>query len=538
MLKLTKPLLHRMVGVCTVLVSGLVCTVLAEYIPPPTIDEMLGADVIACGRFVTKSPEHIVFEAGEVLKGDAGSVQRLLKTSGLRNLESKEGHLSVLSRGAAAGAFGGAGRTRISAEKRGLWFFFSGPRAGLDWQPTELTAGYRSLLKGEAPDIVFSLVQELDAGKRRAAMEELVATPKEPTVAALHNIAENGSPSAAVSAVRVLAEMKMLDANRFWGKWASHPAKSMLMTKLRALDSERLLQELVHEITEEKDSTRLVTLLSDIRQYPRAVYLDITLGYLDHPSAAVRRRAVGTLWDTFWRLGSKRRKSAKAQKEFDEFSVRVVPLLRQQMQSEKVEHVRRAIERALARKDELPLVEKLPPYSKMEELDFLLDRLTSHGQHGFVMESAGRELVTHHLDAALREMRKRLSQDEVHNTPMVMDGLGYMRHDRCFAFIVQHSKEIDVGHGTFRSTLRALGKQNSPQSYSELLRVKQQTIGQLGRDYQAQWFFSALGECRDPRAKAELSRLKSHADYHGRIAYVEALAKQETNGPSLSSFNS
>jgi len=523
--ELTKPVLRRVVGVCAVVLGSVLCTVLAEYIRPRTIDEMLGADAIACGRFVTKGPQRVVFEAEEVLKGDASSVQALLASSGLRNLVNRKGQLSVQSRGAAAGTPTMGGLAMVSAEKRGLWFLFSAPHARLDWQPTELTAGYRSLLKGEGPDIVFNLVQELDAGRRRAAMEELVATPKKPVIEELHRIAEKGSPRAAVSAVRVLAEMKMLDANRFWGKWAPHPAKFTLMARLRALDSERLLQELVQEIAREKDPTRLVTLLWHIQQYPRAAYLDITLGYLDHPSAAVRRRAVGTVSNTLRRLGSERRKSAEAQKEFDELSARVVPLLRQQMESEKVEHVRQAIQRLLARKDELPLIEKLSPYSETEELDFLLDRLTSYGGHGFVMESAGRELVTHHLDAALQAMRKRLSQDEVYNPDLVMDGLGYMRHDRCFASIVQHSKQIDVGHRTFRSTLRALGRQNNPQSYDELVRIKIGKIGTLGRDYQAQWFFSALGECRDPRAKAELSRLKAHADYHGRKAYVEALAK-------------
>jgi hypothetical protein len=525
MIKLAKSLLGGMIGVCTVLVSSLVCTVCAEYIPPPTTDELLGADVIACGRFVTKNDGHIAFEADKVLKGDVRSARDLLTPPGLWNLQNKEGHLSVLSRGAVAGGASTSGLTRISAEKRGLWFFFSGRRASVDWQPVELAPGYRSLLKGEAPNIVFSLLQELDADKRRMAMEELIATPKKLGVAELHKIAENGSPSAAVSSVCVLNEMKLLDASRFWGKWALHPAKFRLMDKLKAVNNERLLQELVREIRKEKNPARLEILLYDIQKYPRAVHLDITLGYMDHPSAVVRRRVIGTLWDTFWRLGWERRKSAKVQKEFDELSARVVPLLRRQIKIEKVEHVKQSIERLLARKDELPLTEKLSSYSRTEELDFLLNRLTNHGHHGFVMESAGRELVTHHLDAALREMRKRLSEDKIYNADMVMDGLGYMRHDRCFAFIVQHSKEIDVGHRTFCSTLRALGRQNNKGSYNELLRVKREKIGKLGHDYKTQCFFSALGECRDPKAKAELLRLKSHADYRDRIAYVGALAK-------------
>jgi len=141
------------------------------------------------------------------------------------------------------------------------------------------------------------------------------------------------------------------------------------------------------------------------------------------------------------------------------------------------------------------------------------------------MESAGRELTRHHFARGFAELKKRLRQDEVYNTDMVMDGLGYMPHEKCFAFIVQHSKEIHLGHRTFRSTLRALARQNNPRSYGELLRVKRDKIGNLGHDYQAQWFLSALGECRDPSAKEKLRELKSHADYHGRLAYVEALAK-------------
>jgi hypothetical protein len=168
---------------------------------------------------------------------------------------------------------------------------------------------------------------------------------------------------------------------------------------------------------------------------------------------------------------------------------------------------------------------ELPPYSEKTEFDFMINQLTGQVPNAFIQDSIGRELAGHHLDAALKRMQRCLRQDEIYNTDMVMDGLGYLRHERCFEFLQKYSKTIHLGHRTFPATMRAISRQNGPRAFNELLKLKKTAYGKHHSSHGWGYFFDALGESRDPRVPTTLKSFRKHVDGHNALEYLRALVK-------------
>ena len=474
----------------------------AETIPPPTIEQLLNADCIAIGHFAPKGDNSFTFIAKEVIQGDLGVVEKLRSEKKMDLRREEDGRLVFWSLAAAADMLttNGAGM-RIDAEKEYIWFFSNKLFQGMEVQPVEFVQDYKYLLKGEEPSRLFRLLQELDPDMRRQAMEELVAKPEKDFVETLHKAAEDRSSGICFSAIMVLNETKLLQVDRFWGKWHDYPGEDCLQDLLRQRDSERFLKELKKAIIEEeKRPDYLPGLLYYLVKYPRSVYLPVVLNYLDHPTPNVRRYAVGFIWGAFWQLGAERKKSEEAQREFEELSRQVVPLLEMRLKIETDDSVKSAIIRLLEKREELPIVEELSPYSEDEEFEFLMEHI----------DFSCRELVRCFFDKAFERLKKQLA----------VTALGYMRDERVFKFLTKIETEVDL-----RVRLVAIARQNHKESLAELKKLIYPIKDNFGNTWTAGYYFEALGMLDDNEPLEELRRLRDYGKGIARLSYVGALAR-------------
>lgn len=510
----------------------------AEYVPPPTLGELLGADCVATGRFIRKDGA-LRFVPIQVLRGQESTIEDLLQAKRLDVRGDGDGKLTFLSHEANI-----LGLYRRDASLPALWFFSRGWRS-LVMQPIELVPGFTALLRGKSvagrlaqrlsidlwsesdPGALFRLLQGLDFDMRREALEELFAKRDKRLVAELHEIALRVDSHAAGNAVDVLIETRLLEAERFWDQWLAHPSAYVLQPILEAHDVDRVTNDVRKAIAKEKRPAWLAGLLQRVPN-TRPAYVDINIQHLDHLEPQVRGRALGSLHDYFWTLASGK-KGGDARSDMDALGKRLLPLLQRRLKVEKDEPTRKTLAKMLAEQDGVPWVlrgpaavvpEPLPAYSDGEELKFLVNRLTSHSDRGFISESAGREIAERFFDDGFQQLKVAAVSPGA-NRASVFEGMGYVRHPRVFEFLVQHARTVALGDSTFAATLEAIGRQNDTRSFDVVADlIKGRLQGKVDLDA----VYHALAHIQDQRAFDLLKDLKSSATYHGKVPYLRARA--------------
>jgi hypothetical protein len=472
----------------------------ADRFPPPKIDDLLKAKSAAIGRF-------------EIRKGALSfKSERLLWGKGIDCADvelDEDGKLF-------SHVWDDQSTFWNSEGDRALWFSFAKDdfhRFAV--QPPELVEGYIALRSGKTPTLLFRLLQQLDVDLRRAALETLFADRDAKIIDALHRMALDKESLAAHSATDVLGRTRLLDVNRFWGRWTGLSTSSWVQDLLEASDSVRAARELREAVAAEKRPAELDHLL-----YLAHADIELNLRYLAHAEDEVRGRALGNIWGAFWQLGREPDKAA-ARKELAE---RLLPLLMARRKVETAERVRRTLDKMLAEVDGVAWifrvpspVEQPPQYSEANERKFVLDQLTSQGRHGFVMESAGTELRTYFFEEGFAQLRKAAASSK-YNRSMVFDGLGYVSHPRVFAFLVEQLKRAPSD-----ATLRAIGRQNHERSLAVLTEQIDGRVPRRGNSAR-RVACDALALIRDERALALLKAREEELRPGGELAYWRARA--------------
>lgn len=507
-------LIVSVTGRVALLLAILSRAVAAEYTPRPTLDDLLQADYVAVGRFVGED-DAARFVPDQVLWGGAGVVDDLRKNDELRLRVAADGKLTVW-----VGATGLWGSSHpADATRQAIWFFLkehSHPRIAV--QPVELTADFSALHRGEKPSTAFRLLQGLDYDMRRDALEELFAGREEDLLAALHRIALNPESLAAGDAVEVLIQTRLLEADLFWGTWMDHPADYELQNLLQQRDADRVARELREAVATEKHPRRLERLLYSARQD-----VDLNILHLNHAAEEVRCRALGNLWDYLWMLA--RRPGTASQTEA--LALRLLPLLEARGEVEISDQARLRLDKMLEKQRGVPWVlrvptadEPLPAYSEAEERKFVINRLTSHGQRGPVMESAGQEITEHFFVEGFEQL-KAAAVSPNFNQFMVYEGMGYVRHPRVFAYLVEHAKAVNVGSRNFPATLCAIGMQNHERSFDVLKELIESRV-KVSVFSATPGACDALGHLRDPRALILLKDLEGFFTKYSARHYLRA----------------
>jgi hypothetical protein len=501
--------------------------VAAESIAPATLGELLKADYVAVGRFVQKD-RAIPFIPSKVLRGDAKVIDELRAKDRLPIYVDKDGKLTVECYSEDYVTISGLAGRDASATM--LWFFSRSTRPVM-MQPVELVPGFTALLAGKQPEPLFRLLQRLDFDLQREAMEELFAKRDKKLIAELHELALRRESLAVGRAVDVLIQTRLLDTDRFWATWTEHPQQYYLQRVLEAENVDRVVADLRKAIVAEKRPGWRAQLLQAV-PHNHPAYRDVNLQYLDDAAAEVRERALWNVHDVFWTLARQSRTSAKARLDLQALGKRVLPLLEARWQVEKAERVREALARLLAQERGVPWLlrvpsadEALPPYAEAAELKILVGALTSSGEHGFLMASAGRHVAERFFDAGFAQLKAAAVSPD-YNHFMVYEGMGYVRDPRVFGHLVEHLQRIGVGDSTFPATVRAIGIQNDKRSFGVL--AGELIQGRLKGDLHEGTIaavFDALGSLQDERTLDLLKQLEPLAKHHAKVPYLRARAR-------------
>jgi hypothetical protein len=381
----------------TAVLSAAAPVAVAEWTPPPTLEEMLGSECIVVGRFVEAKGGALRFSLETVLRGSEETALRLAMKS-TRQFQREADGPALWSTAMATRLL----NNRIPVDPMDRWIWFFSESLEPEVQPCELADGYRALLRKTRPGLLFRLLQGLEPDMEWAAMEELVAKPDPAIVDRLHELAQSGYREVILASVEVLRETGLIDRERL-----------------------------------------------------------PTAGVTPEPTPNRKR----------------------------------VPL------------------------------DSLPPWTEEDEIEFLLDRLTSHEPVAFIMESAGRELARHHFARGFAELKKRLRQDEVYNTDMVMDGLGHLRHPEVLDFLEGYMATVPVVHRTFNAGLTAIGRQDSKRSFGILRAVLEARLPHGPGAFGRRALIESYGLMSDPRAKAELKKLGGPAPVQDLAALRDEVAK-------------
>jgi hypothetical protein len=127
---------------------------LCEWIPPRTIAELTGAEIIVVGRFEPVEGK-MHFHMDRMMKGDESAAkERMLKLATDNMLTPQPDGGLIFSRHRPRWEFDG----RIDAKEPGLWFFLGSKRGDeVDWQPALLADGFAALTQQQEPDALFRI---------------------------------------------------------------------------------------------------------------------------------------------------------------------------------------------------------------------------------------------------------------------------------------------------------------------------------------------------------------------------------------------
>lgn len=511
-----------LLAACLALVS-LSARAFGMYIPPNSMADLTGADFIAIGRF-SNAGGKTEFMVERMIRGDAvGAVARMQAELGANpNLLSAAPDGGLIYYGVAT-----LGWERSDAGKMAVWFLMSGRAPHrVARQPVELAEGFAALLEKKDPSLFFRLLQRLDSDMQRDALEELFANPDKDLVARLHSIALQSDSDLGFQALNVLTQTRLLDVDKVWGRWMSLPHAGWVMKALEKQDAARMTGELELAIAAEKNPVRLEALLCLI-PYGSPQTLELTLPYLDHPSDSVRNRVIGTLWNVLWDLNHKAFTSPEAKMELAALGRRLVPLLDKRLKVETDRSCKARLTEMLARADGVPWIlriprerieKPIPPYSEEAELKFLVGRLTSHGDRGFIMESAGREIAGRFFKEGFKRLKAAAAATQIYSTGMVYEGMGYVRDQRMFDYLVEHMTNIGPGDGTYESTLEALGVQDNRGSLAAIKRFAKGINENNDRQ------IDGLAALSDKGTLPYLKEHESEVKYHAQVPYLRARA--------------
>ncbi len=496
---------------------------LCAWIPPLTMAELCRAEIIVVGHFETAEGK-MHFHLDRMVKGDesAARAQMLKLVTDNRVHPQPDGGL-IFNRPRSQWGFG----VRVDAKQPGLWFFL-GSKSGneVDWQPAALADGFEALTQQQEPDAFFRILQQVDMGMQRDAMEELYAQREPKLVARLHNIALSQDASLAAAAFNALVATKLVEPDQFWEKWTSLPIMELAAGLLAKENRDRMMQELKKAIASEKKPERLDMLLSAI-PHDSHENVDLALPFLGHESASVRRRAIGKLSDEFWRLNTKRSTAPDLESQLTALGERTIPLLETRLKVETDPGCKQVLNRMLERADGVPWILRIPreevdppipAYSEDEEMEFLVNRLTSHNDHGFIMETAGQEIAKVFFEEGFKRLKAAAAATNIYNTDLVYEGMGYVRDPRMFEHLVEHLAEIGPGDSTYGSTFRAIGVQNNPGSLAAIKRFSQEVNEHNERQ------LDGLAVLDGAEVLAYLKEHEKEIKYHAQIPYLRALA--------------
>jgi len=496
---------------------------LCEWIPPRTMADLTGAEIIVLGRF-ERAQGKTQFLLDRVVKGDGSSAKELmLELIGKKVVTAQPNGELIFHRSRSRFNFDGP----VDAETMGLWFLLGSKRGNeVDWQPAALADGFAALSQQQEPAAIFRILQQLDLDMQRDALEELYAQRDRGLVARLHETAMSQDSRLAAAAFNALIETKLVEPDQFWGKWTSLPIMQGAADLLAKENRVRMMQELKKAIASEPKPERLDMLLYAI-PYDSHENVDLALPFLGHESASVRRRAIGKLWNEFWSLNGKRSTSPDVESKLTALGERAIPLLETRLKVETDSGCKHDLIRMLERADGVPWIlriprEKLDPpipaYSDDKELEFLVSRLTSHSDRGFIMETAGQEIAEVFFDEGFKRLKAAAAATDIYNTDMVYDGMGYVRHPRMFEYLVEHLSKIGPGDSTYGSTFRALGIQNNPGSLAAIKRFSKEINEHNDRQ------LDGLAVLDDKEVLSYLKQHENEIKYHAQIPYLRARA--------------
>ncbi|MFI5402136.1 MAG: hypothetical protein ACHQ1G_04305 [Planctomycetota bacterium] len=500
------------------LLAALSSLAAAEWTPPPTLDDLLGADCAVVGHFVEKGGA-VRFMPATALWGDVRVVEELLKDKDFPVRIEENGGLTAWTWGSATGLASMSGFAPENGKQHAIWFFFQRSPRDLASQPVELTEGFASLRRARRvkPPALFGLLQRLDFDMRRDAMEDLVAGRDAEVLAELHRITLSRESLAGFTALDVLIETRLLDADRFWGVWTDHRSRETLLEILRERDPDRVTRELRKAIEGETRPADLAMLL-----YLSQEDVDTSIRYLDHPAEEVRDRALGNLYGSLWTLARTPGQGSR----LDALAQRVLPLLRERRKVETSD--RPTLHQMLEEKDGVPWVLRVPAtveppakYSEEAERDLVVSFLTS-GQGGFATESAGREVAERFLADGFERLRKAAESQDF-NTNGVYHGMGYVRHPSVFAHLVARAKAMSEGDDAFPAALRAIARQKQERSFDVLKEILEARFRSPG-GFELCGMFDALALVRDERALDLLKGMRDVVTQGSALAYVRARA--------------
>lgn len=497
----------------------------AEWIPPITMGDLLRSNVITVGRF-SQTEGKTDFLVSRVIKGDAAAARKrmlaLLKDT--RDTVQASGGLRLQSY---RGSYGRMEGTPGDLEKLGVWFLLGDTGTnGVTRQSAELADGFADLVDGRSPGALFSLLQKVDLDRQRDALEELHAKRDSKLVAQLHEVALAGDSELSAESFQVLTQTKLVEPDRFWGRWTSLPIANGAADMLSRLDADRTMTELKAALSTEANPQRIVSLLYAV-PYQSGQKFDLALPFLGHPSSAVRDRAIGNIWDALWDLNAKSYTSTEAKAKLSALGERIIPMIDERLKVETDPGCKNRLTSMLERKDGIPwilriprdrLIEPIPPYSEEKELQFLVSRLTSHSDHGFIMETSGREIAERFFDEGFKMLKSAAAATEIYNPENVYDGMGYVRHPQMFDYLVDHLSKIGPGDRTYKSTFRALGVQNNPGSLTAIKRYSKQ----INEHNDAK--LDGVAQLNDKGVLPYLMEHRAEIKYHVQIPYLRACA--------------
>jgi len=480
-----------------------------EWIPAPTLKDLLGADCAAVGHFVREGGV-VRFVAAKVLWGDVSLVERLRKGEDFAVTVEDDGRLSASTWGNATPVVSGSGIGYEDAGQTAVWLFDKDEPGLIIAEPVEMAEGLMALRRNQTPSLLFRLLQRVDFDVRRYAMEELVADRDADTLAELHRIALSTDSLGCLNAVEVLKEAGLLDLDRFWDVWTRYPCIEEIYELLKQRDGKRAARSLGAAIEAEKRGPQVADLL-----YLAHDDVELNIRHLDHAVAEVRHRALGNLYGILWSLACDPDQAAR----LEALAKRLLPLLVARRKLETSPEVQRYLDQMLKEEDGVPWILRVPAatatrryrYSEEEEKKFVIGCLLTSGRDGFPMDSAGREVAGQFPKEGFDRLK-----DAASRVNDVYDGMGYVRHPAVFAYLVERAQE----KGTPATIYRAIGRQNAPRSFDVLKEILE-TRHPEGSDLRC--MLDGLALVRDERALGLLKGMGT-TDQGNAIPYLRACA--------------
>lgn len=378
--------------------------VLAEWIPPITITDLLRSNVIAVGRF-SQTEGKTDFIVSRMIKGDAAAAKERMVA-----LLKDTGHIFQTGGGMRLpgyrGQYGSMEGPPADPGKLGVWFLLGDTGAkGVTRQSAELTDGFADLVDGRSPGALFSLLQKVDLDRQRDALEELHAKRESKLIAQLHEVALSGDSELSAVSFQVLTQTKLLGPDQFWGRWTSLPIVHEVGDMLSRLDAHRTMAELKAALFIEKNPQRIASLLYAV-PYQSGQRLDLALPFLGHPSSAVRDRVICNIWDALWDLNAKSHTSTEAKAKLSALGERVMGYVRHP-----------------------------------QMFDYLVEHLSKIGPGDRTYRSTFRALGVQNNPGSLAAIKRYSEQINEHNASQ-LDGLAILNDKGVLPYLVEHRAEI------------------------------------------------------------------------------------------------